>query len=348
MRSTTLVTATVLAGLAAAPAASAQTPTSPLGISGGGTTLKLDAGAAKALKSLGVAVAPTGRATAGSAGVRFPITGGALDPSSGAGQVRHSGGLRLSAGRTRVTLSDFTVAINKASTMSARVNGGSRLGALIPVVGKARIARKGLGLTVSRIDIHLSTKGAAALNRAFGVKAFKPRLKLGTATVATSFTQIRFKGGQTDLALDPGAASALSSLGVTPGLVGAAKANPDGTFGFPITGGKVNAKTLAGQVPHVGGISLTKGATVVTLTDFNIDTRAAQLTAKINGGARAAILSLALDRPTVDVGDTTVTVGNVTATLTQGAADALNGAFGTTAFTAGLTLGVATVRGDLA
>lgn len=349
MRRTPVITAALLTtGLAVAPAASAQTPTSPLGISGGGTTLKLDAGAAKALKSLGVSVSPTGRATAGSAGVRFPITGGALNPATGAGQVRHTGGLRLRAGNTRVTLSDFTVAINKGSTMSARVNGGKRLGALIPVVGKARITRSGLGITVSRVDIHLSTRGAAALNKTFGVTAFKPRLKLGTATVATSLAQIRFKGGQTDLALDPGAASALTSLGVTPGLVGQAVANPNGTFGFPITGGKVNAKTLAGQVPHVGGISLTKGSTVVTLTDFNIDTRAAELTAKINGGARAAILSLDLTAPAVDVGDTTVTVGNVTGKLTQGAADALNGAFGVTAFTQGLTLGVATVRGTIA
>ncbi|MTD45095.1 hypothetical protein GKE82_12530 [Conexibacter sp. W3-3-2] len=347
-RTSTLIAGALAAGLALAPAASAQSTSSKLDISGGGTTLKLDSGTAKALKSLGVSVAPTGRATAGSAGVRFPITGGELDPASAAGVIRHTGGLRLSAGRTRVTLSDFTVAVNKAPTMSARVNGGKRLGALVPVVGKARITRSGLGVTVSRIDIHLSTKGAAALNKTFGVKAFKPRLKLGTATVATSLAEVRFTGGQTALALDPGAVSALTSLGVAPGIVGPAVANPDGSLGFPITGGGVNAKTLAGQIPHSGGISLTKGGTVVRLTDFNIDTRKAELTAAINGGARAAILSLDLSAPKVDVSGRTVSVGNVTGKLTQGAADALNAAFGTTAFTAGLTLGVATVKGEIA
>lgn len=343
-RAALALTGALAAGALAAAPASAER----LAVGGGATTLQLDSGTAKALKSLGVSVTPVRGASAGSAGVRFPITGGNIDPANARGVIRHRGGLRLRAGGTSLTLSDYTVSINKSSTMSARVNGGPRLGAFVPVVGKARITRDGLGITVSRVDLHLSTKGAAALNRTFGVTAFKPRLKLGTVTVRTTFRQIRFDGGQTALALDSGAASALQSLGVTPGLVGPAIANPDGTFGFPITGGKVNARTLAGQIPHSGGISLTKDGTVVTLTNFNIDTRKAELSAAINGGARAAILSLDLSSPQVAVEGQTVTVGNVTAKLTKGAADALNAAFGTTAFTEGLTLGVATVKGEIA
>jgi hypothetical protein len=219
---------------------------------------------------------------------------------------------------------------------------------LTPDLAKAKVTRPGLGTTVSGVAIRLSATGATALNRAFHVTAFKRGLKLGTATVRATPTQVAFAGGRTDLALDPGAASALGSLGVTPGLVGPAAANPDGTFGFPITGGLVNAKTLAGEVLHSGGISLTKGSTVVALTGFTVDTQAAQLTAVINGGARAAILDLDLSSPKVVISGRSVTVGGVTAKLTQGAADALNQAFGTTAFTKGLTLGVATVRGQAA
>ncbi|CAA9515213.1 MAG: hypothetical protein AVDCRST_MAG13-3030, partial [uncultured Solirubrobacteraceae bacterium] len=44
----------------------------------------------------------------------------------------------------------------------------------------------------------------------------------------------------------------------------------------------------------------------------------------------------------------TVTVANVPARLTKAAADALNAAFGVTAFSEGLQLGVATIRGELA
>lgn len=328
---------------AAAPAGAAQ-----VDLAGGATTLKLDRKAAAALTSLGVKVAPTGKAKAGKAGVAFPITGGRIDPATGVGTIRHTGGLRLSAGKVKVTLSDYTVRVSpKGSTMTAKV-GSARVGVLVPVIGKAKVTRSGLGTRVSNVAIHLSSKGAAALNKAFGVSAFKPRLKLGTATIAATPKQIAFTGGQTDLAVDPNALAALTSLGITPGLVGDAKANADGTFGFPITEGLVDAKTLTGTVGHSGGISLTRGATVVTLSDFTIDTTAKQLTAAINNGARAAILDLDLSAPKVGIDGRDVTVGGVGAKLTQGAADALNQAFGTTAFAGGLQFGVATVRGSAA
>ncbi len=57
------------------------------------------------------------------------------------------------------------------------------------------------------------------------------------------------KGGNTTLALDPGAASALESLGVTAAPVGPATASAAG-LAFPITGGRLNAKTFAGSVTH--------------------------------------------------------------------------------------------------
>ena len=43
-----------------------------------------------------------------------------------------------------------------------------------------------------------------------------------------------------------------------------------------------------------------------------------------------------------------MTVGPVTAKLTKAAADALNQAFGTTAFAEGLTIGIATVAAEAA
>jgi hypothetical protein len=57
-----------------------------------------------------------------------------------------------------------------------------------------------------------------------------------------------------------------------------------------------------------------------------------------------AILDLDLSAPAVDVSGRTITVGNVPLKLTQGAADALNAAFGTSALTAGLVLGVASAQ----
>jgi len=340
-----LAAGAVAGGLLAAPAHAADR----VDLTGGGTTLRLAPATTRALDGLGVSVTPTGRATAGSRGVTFPITRGSLDPETARSTIRHAGGLRLRAGHVRVTLSDFTVVVGRRSTMSARVNGGPRLGALRPVLNRARIARDGLTTTVSNVRIRLSPRGARALNRAFHVRAFTPSLVLGTATIRARSEQVAFAGGRTDLALDAAAGAALASLGVTPGLVGPAAANPDGSFAFPITGGKVNAESLAGDVRHSGGISLTRGATRVELTNFDIDTAERTLSANVTGvSGKVAILSLDLSAIRRTDADGTVTVANVPARLTDAAADALNAAFGTTAFTEGLQLGVATIRGDLA
>jgi hypothetical protein len=335
----------VTAAVAAAPASAAV----PVKLApAGGTTLKLDAGAAKALKSLGVSVAPTGRAKAGAAGITFPITAGRIDPASAVGYVKHAGGLRLSAGKVQVTLSDYNVVIGKRTTLSAKVNGGGRAQLLVPVVGAAKITRPGLGTTVSNVALHLSAAGAGALNKIFHVTAFKAKLKLGTLTIKAEPAEVAFAGGQTDLALDAGAAAALDSLKIKAGIIDGAVANPDGSLGFPITGGLVNATSLAGSVTHSGGISLKQNNTTVALTEFTIDTVAKTLSAKVNGAGPVAILSLDLSAPKVTISGRAVTVAGVPAKLTKAAADALNQAFSTTAFTEGLLLGVATVRGQAA
>ena len=115
------------------------------------------------------------------------------------------------------------------------------------------------------------------------------------------------------------------------------------TASFPITGGRAALDLSAAIVRHSGGISLTKGATVVALTDFDIRVGrgAPQLFAALNGGADEG----RDPRPRPDRRDAggrgrdDHARAASTAKLTQGAADALNAAFGTTAFGAGLVLG---------
>src|SRR5204862_2166783 len=111
-------------------------------------------------------------------------------------------------------------------------------------VKNATLTRDGLATVISNVDVHLSSPAAKALNGIFGTTALKGRLKLGTVKIKASPKTISFTGGQTDLALDKGAADALASLGVTPGLTQGATANDDGSFAFPITGGSVDVKSL--------------------------------------------------------------------------------------------------------
>lgn len=165
------------------------------------------------------------------------------------------------------------------------------------------------------------------------------------ADAASKAKCLKFKGGETTLALDPAIAGLLDSAGIRPSPLAPATANADGSLSFPISGGRVNAKNLAGKIKHDGGIRLASNAVQVELTKFTIDTRAAELTALV-GGNRVAILSLDLDGAKVKVNQKRgkLRVKNVAAKLTADAAAALNGAFSTSAFTEGALIGNASVN----
>ena len=141
---------------------------------------------------------------------------------------------------------------------------------------------------------------------------------------------LKLKGGATTLTLDQGAVAALTSLGIAAAPL--APATADGAdLRFPLTTGRVKAKTLAGKIRHVGGLSLSRDTTRVELRNFVIDTKQAVLTARV-GNARLAILDLDRSQAEISKKGKRLTVSGVKATLTKGAADALNGAFATDAF----------------
>jgi hypothetical protein len=325
------MTRSVIAGaaavllLAAAPtAAQARDP-----LAGGSTTLKLDAGVAKALKAAGVKVS----------GTTYKITGGSLTSGGATGTITHSGSLKLSAGATKLTLKSFTVKLGKSSTLSGLV-GKTRVTLLTLDTSKAKIARSGLDTRITGVRVRLTSAAAKALNTSFSTHLFKRGLQLGTVAVTAKPKTVDLTGGATTVTLDPGAAAALQSLGVSATPIGS------DALSFPITGGTLDAKTFAGTITHSGGIALTKGATIVQLTDFAIDIDdTPELTALV-GGARVPILSVDLSALKTDVTGGTITLTGAALKLTAAAAGALNQAFGTTAFTEGLLLGTAAVRAN--
>jgi hypothetical protein len=162
------------------------------------------------------------------------------------------------------------------------------------------------------------------------------------AAKSKSHTTLKLSRGATTLTLDQGAVDALTSLGIAAAPLKPAKA-AGGGIAFPVTTGRVDAKTLAGTIRHTGGLSLTRGDTRVKLRNFIIDTKRSALTARV-GNARLAILDLDLSKVKVAAEGRKLTVSGVSATLTKGAADALNGAFGTSAFAEGLAIGTAVVK----
>jgi hypothetical protein len=331
--------AIVAAFLAAAPGASAA----KVKLGGGSTTLKLDAGTAKALTDAGASVAPLRPARVRGGGVAFPITGGSIDPTNARGRIDHSGGLVFRAGGQRVAIRNFRVHVGAKRAILTAAAGNARLTVLSLNLSKARVKRPGLGTTVTGVRAVLAGQAAKALNAAFGVSLFSKGLPIGKVTVKATPAEVALAGASTALVLDPGTASALTSLGITPGLVDPATARSDG-FNFPITGGKVNATTFAGRISHSGGISLTRGSTRVELTRFVINVDSAPDLTALVGGDRVSILNLDLSALDAQVRGRRITLSGVKGTLTAAAAGALNQAFSTNAFSEGLVIGTATVK----
>jgi hypothetical protein len=184
--------------------------------------------------------------------------------------------------------------------------------------------------------------------RRLGLPALVVLLALAPAADAAKKKTVKLAPkGATTLALSDGAAAALTSLGIAAAPLKPARAG-DAGLAFPITAGKLDSKTYAGKIKHVGGISLTRGATRVELRNFiiNVD-KGPDLTARV-GDARVSILDLDLSNAEISASGRKLTIAGVKATLTKGAADALNAAFKTDAFKQGLELGTATVSGRVA
>lgn len=176
---------------------------------------------------------------------------------------------------------------------------------------------------------------------------------------ASSSTTVRLKGEATTLQTDPATTKALISNGILPLPVKPASIRATWDHGlslryaFPITGGRVDATSLAGRINHSGGlefVNVTNGHTL-KLTNFQIRISAHPgLTAAVNGDpkARVRILNLDLSTATIVKHPPTVKVNGVKATLTATAASALNSSLGVHLFSAGITLGTANVDAHIA
>ena len=365
-----------MASVAVAPSiASAQTTdtvTAIPALTGVGTTVALDAATVQALTSLGVKVAPYGTATLSGSDVTFPITSGYVEihsdkghePGYIEGSIEHYGsGLTLTAGSTTVTLSDFVVDPGN-SVLYASFNGTPDATPLLQLDGRdVSVSKDGSGDVVLNGTIaNLTSAAATALDTAFNTQAIKGGTELGTVHLVAKGTAntytgkvaeiSRLTGSSTSLDLNPQTAAALTSLGITPGVTGTATASGS-TVTFPITGGvavihadkSYKPGYVDGVVLHQGsGLTLTKGSTTVSLTDFTIDPGDSVLYGNVNGqypAANVPLLQLNGEPLQITESGGAVHLDGTIANLTPTAATALNQAFATTAFKAGMPLGTA-------
>lgn len=369
--SATATTAAASGPSSSAVAAASATVTAIPDLTGVGTTVVLNAGTMSALTSLGVKVAPTGTAVLNSAAgsVTFPITSGYVEihsdksfkPGYIVGSVEHDGsGLSFSAGGKTLAVGNFVV--DPGNSMLYATVGAMPDVPLLSLDGaNVKVSMAGSNVVLDGTVAKLTQTAATALDTTFGTTAVKAGLPLGVVHLVASgsantytgkATEVsRLNGQSTSVALDPSTAKALGSLGVALAPEGSATfTSATSTISFPITGGfaTIHADTnykpgyIAGVLIHQGsGLTLTKGSTKVTLSNFVVDPGNSTLTGWVNG-TEAAVPLLSLNGSAVKVTalGSTVHLDGTVASLTATAASALNSAFSTTAFKPGLELGV--------
>lgn len=145
-----------------------------------------------ALTSLGVAVQPLKGKQ-----LRFPIIAGAADLETARAEIAHSNGIALSAGGTRVELSNFVIDTTATPVLTGLVvANGSVVGRLplfkvgLPAGIELPLAPAQGKLVLDGTTLTLTAAAAAALNGAFGVTAFVEDFSIGSATVTATGVRV--------------------------------------------------------------------------------------------------------------------------------------------------------------
>jgi len=170
---------------------------------------------------------------------------------------------------------------------------------------------------------------------------------------------VHLNGVQTTLTTDPATTALLFGAGIIPLPAWPTAVAPTAhaaSYTFPITGGRVNATTLAGAINHSGGLLLAQYTTPTTmptswktlsLTRFTIRITAhPYLSAVVNGKTRAGIAGLDLSKAVITRfvrhHQAYVRIANVGVNLNATAVGVINATFGTH-LAAPVDLGTATV-----
>ncbi len=286
MRSAVAVVAALAALLAFAPFASATSD--PL--ASGTTSITLNKGFFKKLKKNGVKVLKVSPATLKNRKVGLPVIGGSLDPTTGAGTVEHSGGIKFKRGKKTAAVNTLVL---ESATSSLKAKVGGKTMKLASVKGYTA-TRNGFGTNVSISALKLTGKAAKQLNKKLGFTGKKSGNKGKKRASASKKAQPPFKGnqvlgsstsetqpktvavlptGNATLALSASAALKLNNVGPQPEFpkpgpfavklapvapTSVIDAGPPPTLAFPIGGGTMSPTATAGTLQTLGGVTLTQ------------------------------------------------------------------------------------------
>lgn len=350
-----ILAAALFALLAFAPLASAA----PDPVGSGSTTITLKKGVVKAWKKRGVKIKTVKPTSLKGTKATFPVTGGSLDPTTGAGTVTHSGGLKFTAGKKSATVKALVIDTTKKS-VTAKVAGKKMK---MAAIAGFSFVRNGFGVNLTVKGLKLTKPAANQLNKKLGFTTkknkgkgkgkasaskgksapFKANQNFASAKSETQPTTVTvLPGGNVSFTPNVATLGKLQKVGVVVTAIPPAEPQVGG-FAFPISGGTIGPAATAGKVETVGGLTLSQklgpAETTITLGAFNLDLSAKTVSVEVflksnasedlNRGAlnRSSIADLTLTGATVtaDPVTHTVSVQNAGASLQELAALVLDG-----------------------
>jgi hypothetical protein len=339
-----ILAAALFALLAFAPFASAATD--PVG--SGSTTLTLNSGFVKSLKKPGIKILKVNPAKVKGTKATFPVTGGAIDPTTGVANLTHGGGLKFKVGKKSVTVKALVLNTAKKS-LTAKV-GGKKV-KLASVSGYS-FKRNGFNVKVTVKKLKLTGAAATQLNKKLGYtknpKPFKGNKLIGSAKGEEQPATVTIlPGGNVNFNANVELLKKLNEVEVKVQTI-APTTGIAPAFLLPISGGTIAPTATAGVVQTAGGLNLfqklptsatTALETEITLGNFYVDLSAktvnVEVVAKSNASpslnlgalGRSSIADLTLTGATIttDPATRTVSVQNAAATVQPVAAEVLEG-----------------------
>jgi hypothetical protein len=263
--------------LAWAPLASAT----PDPVASGSTTVTLDNGFTKYLKTFGISVQKVSPTKLKGGKATFTVTGGSLDPTTGKGTVNLGGGLKFKAGKKSAPVKGLVLNTSKKQ-LTGKVGGKKQT---IAKVSGWSFTRKGFGVNLTVKKLKLTGGAATALNKKLGYAKGKPKPFLGNKLIAKAAAETQpstvtvLPVGNMTFNGDPGLLTKLKNVEVKLQTLGLTTQSGS-TFTGPILGGTVSPTGTAGVVQSGIGLNLIQNlptspttaiSTTITLGGMYVD-----------------------------------------------------------------------------
>lgn len=306
--------AALVALLAFVPLASATSD--PL--ASGTTKITFNKGLFNKLKKNGVKVLKVSPGTLKGRTASLPVSGGAVDPTTGQGTVEHSGGIKFKRGKKSAAVNTL-VLDTTTSSLNAKVAGKKMK---LASVSGVTIARNGFGLNVTIGKLKLTGKAAQQLNKKLNIvtktkgkgkakgkasaskgpaanNLFKGNQVLGSSASETQPKTVAvLPSGTASLKTDEATVKKFEEMPPNGNLVKIEPAPPTTVtpgpspfapiLGFPISGGTIAPDASSGTVQTSGGVRLVqdftaieKGKTTMTLGNIWVDLSAKTASAEV-------------------------------------------------------------------